>query len=91
MVVGDINGSHIPMIAFSFDEYAYVNQKQYHSINKQSAMQAICDSNIIFQDDAARWPGSHHDCFILQSSTVSLSMTDLKTTSLRTVGFWVTV
>ena len=33
-------------------------------------MQAICDSNLIFQDVVARWPGSHHDSFILQSSTV---------------------
>ena len=31
-------------------------------------MQAICDANLIFQDVVARWPGSHHDSFILQSS-----------------------
>ena len=33
-------------------------------------MQAICDSNLIFQDVVARWPRSHHDFFILQFSTV---------------------
>ena len=66
MVVGAIDGSHIPMIAPSIDEYAYVIRKQYHSIN----MQAICDSNLIFQDVAATWPESHHDFCILQSSTV---------------------
>ena len=33
-------------------------------------MQAICDGNLIFQDVVARWPGSHHDSFILQSSNI---------------------
>ena len=65
-VVGAVDGSHIPMIAPAYDEYAYVNRKQFHSIN----MQAICDANLVFQDVVARWPGSHHDSFILQSSSV---------------------
>ena len=33
-------------------------------------MQAICDANLVFQDVVARWPGSHHDLFVLQSSSV---------------------
>ena len=60
-VIGAVDGSHIPMIAPSVDEYAYVNRKQFHSIS----MLAICDANLIFQDVVARWPGSHHDSFIL--------------------------
>ena len=83
MVVGAIDGSHLPMIAPFIDEYAYVSRKQYHSIN----MRAICDSNLIFQDVAGRWPGSHHDSL---HCNPPLSMTDLKTTSLETVGFWAT-
>ena len=54
------------MIAPPVDEYIYVNRKQFHSIN----MQAICDANLIFQDVVARWPGPHHDSFILLSSNV---------------------
>ena len=65
-VICAVDGSHIPMIAPSVDECAYVNRKQFHSIN----MQAICDANLIFQDVVARWPGSHHDSFILQSSNI---------------------
>ena len=65
-VIGVVDGSHIPMIAPSVDEYAYVNRKQFHSIN----IQAVCDANLIFQDVVARWPGSHHNSFILQSSNV---------------------
>ena len=63
-VIGAVDGSHIPMIAPFVDEYAYVNRKQFHSIN----MQAIYDANLIFQDVVAKWPGSHHNSFILQSS-----------------------
>ena len=65
-VVGAVDGSHISMIAPAYDEYAYVNRKQFHSIN----MQAICDANLVFQDVVARWPGSHYDSFIMQSSSV---------------------
>ena len=54
------------MTAPSVDEYAYVNRKQLHSIN----MKAICNANLIFRDVVARWPGSHHDSFILQPSYV---------------------
>ena len=66
MVLGAIDGLHIPMIAPSIDVYAHINRKQYHSIN----MLAICDSNLVFQDVVARWPGLRHDSFILQSSAV---------------------
>ena len=76
MVVGAIDGSHNRTIALSVDKYAYVNRKQYYSINKLSATQAICNSNLIFQDVIARWPGSHHDSFTLQSSTVRLYVYD---------------
>ena len=72
MVVGAIDGSHIRMIALYVDEYAYVNGKQYHSINKLSAMQAICDSNLIFQDVVARWPGSYHGFFTWNCLSVCL-------------------
>ena len=35
-VIGAADRSHIPMIAPSVDEYAYVNRKQFHSINMQA-------------------------------------------------------
>ena len=65
-VIGAVDGSHIPMIAPSVEEYAYVYRQQFHSIN----VQASCNAILIFQDVVARWPGSHHDSFILQSSNV---------------------
>ena len=65
-VIGEIDGSHICIIAPSEDEDAYVNRKRYHSIN----IQAICNANLIFRYVVAKWPGSHHDSFILKASTV---------------------
>ena len=66
-VIGAIDSSHIRIIVLpSEDDYAYVNRKRYHSINNQ----ATCDANHIFRDVVAKWPGLHHDSFILEASTV---------------------
>ena len=40
--------------------------ENFRSIN----VQGVCDLNIIFEDVVARWPGSHRDSFILQSSAL---------------------
>ena len=63
-VIGCIDGSHIPIVAPHEDEFDYVNQKKFHSRN----VQAICDSNLVFMDVVAKWPGSNHDSFILLTS-----------------------
>ena len=42
-------------------------EKKIHSIN----MQGVCDLNGVFLDVVAKWPGSHHDSFILRSSGLS--------------------
>ena len=65
-VIGCIDGSHIPIVALHEDEFAYVNRKKFHSIN----VQAICDSNLVFMDVVAKWPGSSHDSFILLTSAI---------------------
>ena len=66
-IVGCVDGSHTPIVAPREDEFVYVNRKRFHSIN----IQAVCDANLIFQDVVARWPGSHHDSFIMDMSTLS--------------------
>ena len=65
-VLGCVDGTHIPIIAPYVDEFAYVNRKKFHSLN----IQAICDSNMVFQDVVAKWPGSHHDSFIMEASAI---------------------
>ena len=64
-VLGCVDGTYIPIVAPSVDEPAYVNRKNFHSIN----VQAVCDPNLIFLDVVAQWTGSHHDSFIMNAST----------------------
>ena len=40
---------------------AFVNRKQFYSIN----VQAVCDSDAFITNIVARWPGSTHDSRIL--------------------------
>ena len=61
-----MDGTHIPIVAPVEDEYAYVNRKDFHSIY----VQAVCNFNMIFTDIVAKWPESHHDSFIISSSTI---------------------
>ena len=61
-----VDGTHIPIIAPPEDEYAYINRKNFHSIN----VQGICNAEMIFTDVNAQWPGGHHDSFILNESTI---------------------
>ena len=67
-VLGCIDCTHIPIRAPSLpeDEYSYINRKQFHSIN----VQAVCNVNMEFTNVTARWPGGHHDSFILGLSSV---------------------
>ena len=65
-VLGSVDGTHIPIVAPVEHEYAYVNRKNFHSIN----VQAVRDFNMIFTDIVAKGPGSHHDSFIMSSSTI---------------------
>ena len=62
-----IDGSHIQSIAHHNDEFPYVNRKKFHAIN----IQGICNANLLFLDLVAKWPGSSHNSFILQTSQVN--------------------
>ncbi|KAK0147899.1 putative nuclease HARBI1 [Merluccius polli] len=65
-VIGAIDGTHVAIKAATTDEYAYVNRKQYHSVN----VQIIWDAEMTFLNVVARWPGSTHDFFMLRQSSV---------------------
>lgn len=65
-VIGAIDCTHVAIKAPSENEYAFVNRKQYHSIN----MQIICDADTILLNVVARWPGTTHNSFILRQSNV---------------------
>ena len=63
-LVGDIDGTHVKIIALREHDEQFVNRKQYHSINVQVVMDADCKLVIV----NACWPGSTHDARILCES-----------------------
>lgn len=65
-VLGVIDGTHIRIKAPKQDEHLYVNRKNFHSIN----VQLVCDANYMIMDVVAKWPGSSHDSFILENSSL---------------------
>lgn len=44
----------------------YINRKNFHSFN----VQAVCNSNCVFTDVVAAWPGSVHDSRIFKNSDI---------------------
>ncbi len=65
-VVGVIDCTRVRLKATFMNDYAFINRKNYHSIN----VQIICDAKLSILNTVARWPGGTHDSFILQNSSV---------------------
>ena len=51
---------------------AFVNRKQFYSIN----VQAVCDSDAFITNIVARWPGSTHDSRIFENSKIADKLRD---------------
>lgn len=67
IVLGCVDGSHVPIVAPSTNEHLYVNRKGYHSIN----VEIICEADFRFTDLVVKWPGSTHDAFIWRQSGIN--------------------
>lgn len=65
-VIGSIDGTHIRIQRPILYEKAYVNRKNYHSIN----VQAICDAGHKFLSVCGTKPGSCHDSSIFKGSAI---------------------
>ena len=66
-MIGCVDGLHIPVISSHEDDFVFINRKGFLFKN----IQAVCDSNLLFFDVVARWPGSYHDSFIMEMSSLS--------------------
>lgn len=71
-VIGAIDCTHIRIKAPSNDAFAYMNRKNFHSVN----VQLICDARCVLLNVVARWPGGTHDSFILRNSSVGTRLED---------------
>lgn len=65
-VIGCLDGSHIPILKPKEYEWQYLNRKLFHSIN----VQAVCDYKRKFINMVVKHPGSAHDSFVLQDSSL---------------------
>ncbi|XP_035852271.1 putative nuclease HARBI1 [Sander lucioperca] len=65
-VIGAIDCTHVRLKPPSVNDYAYINRKNYHSVN----VQIICDARLCLLNVVARWPGGTHDAFIFEHSSV---------------------
>ncbi|XP_062581489.1 putative nuclease HARBI1 [Saccostrea cucullata] len=64
--ISAIDGTHVGIKSPSFEEHVFVNRKNYHSINTM----AVCDAKLKFINIVAKWPGSSHDSFVWNNSTL---------------------
>ena len=65
-ILGAIDGTHIAIRPPRSCEVEYRNRKQYHSLN----VQIVCDAKQRIMSVNALFPGSSHDSFILQQSSL---------------------
>ncbi|KAL2093109.1 hypothetical protein ACEWY4_010421 [Coilia grayii] len=69
-MVGAIDCTHVRLKPPSVDDYAYINRKNFHSLN----VQIICDAQMAILNMVAWWPGGTHDSFIFQNSMVGTQL-----------------
>jgi len=71
--LGSIDGCHIPVMPLALNYTDYYNRKGWYSI----ILQAVVDSEYLFQDICVGWPGSVNDSRVLKNSGIykSLKMT----------------
>ena len=71
-VIGAIDCTHVRIKAPSGDAFAYINRKNFHSVN----VQPISDAKCVLLNAVARWPAGMHDSFNLRNSAVGRCLED---------------
>ena len=71
-VIGTIDCTHIRIICPNKEFLAFVNRKQFYSIN----VRAVCDSGAFITNIVASLPGSTHDSRIFENSKIADKLRD---------------
>ncbi|KAJ1155511.1 hypothetical protein NDU88_008241 [Pleurodeles waltl] len=69
-IIGAIDGTHVALISPRRSEQVYRNRKSYHSMN----VQMVCLADQYISHVNAKFPGSVHDAYILQNSSIPYVM-----------------
>ena len=74
MVVGAVDGTHIPIMQ------PYPNSKDYYSYKMKYTInvQGVCDYNGKFIDVDIRWPGETHDAKVFSYSSINKHLQEQK-------------
>ncbi|KAJ1096693.1 hypothetical protein NDU88_001826 [Pleurodeles waltl] len=73
-IIGAIDETHVALVPPDRSEQVYRNQKSYHSMN----VQMVCLADQYISDVNAMFPGSVHDAYILQNSSIPYVMGQLQ-------------
>lgn len=71
-VLGCVDGTHVHIKAPSTHEHLYVNRHQRHSLN----VQAVCNSEMLFTNVVAKFPGSCHDAYVFEQSALGQQLAE---------------
>ena len=65
-IIGAVDGTLIAIKGPAIEEHLYVCRKGYHALN----VQVVADADLIFRDINIRYPGSAHDSYIWNNSSI---------------------
>ncbi|KAJ1206321.1 hypothetical protein NDU88_001728 [Pleurodeles waltl] len=69
-IIGAIDVTHVALVPPKDDEQVYRNRKNYHSMN----VQVVCLADQYISHLNAKFPGSVHDAYIMQNSSIPYVM-----------------
>ncbi|KAJ1187435.1 hypothetical protein NDU88_004211 [Pleurodeles waltl] len=73
-IIGAFDGTHVALVPPRRSEQVYRNGKSYHSMN----VQMVCLADQYISHVNAKFPGSVHDAYILQNSSIPYVMGQLQ-------------